>query len=276
MADWFGSLDFREPVVEVWNGLRALSPRIAGSIAVLALGYALARLASTVGERLLVRWERTALTVPAQRELHNAGLESLVPRLVGGILFWTVALTALATAGQILGLPTLTEGVSTLSRILPVVVLTSLVVVGGIVLGNVARAAVTRASAAAGAKRAALLGRLARAGILLTAFVVALDQIGLDSRLLISGISILFAAVVGSLALAFAFGARETVGNMIALHYMGQAYRVGDTLSLGDVEGRVVELRATGIVLDTSSGRTFVPGSRFAAVPSTLRREPKA
>src|SRR5689334_3205849 len=54
MADWFGSLDFREPVVEVWNGLRALSPRIAGSIAVLALGYALARLASTVGERLLV------------------------------------------------------------------------------------------------------------------------------------------------------------------------------------------------------------------------------
>jgi hypothetical protein len=50
--------------------------------------------------------------------------------------------------------------------------------------------------------------------------VVALDQLGIDSTLLILAIGIVLAAVLGSVALAVGLGARSEVSNIIAVHYL--------------------------------------------------------
>jgi len=106
--------------------------------------------------------------------------------------------------------------------------------------------------------------------LLLVVAVVAIDQVGIDSQLLIVATEILIASVIGGAALAFALGSRTTVGNILALHYLAQVYKVGQRVRLDDLEGEIVELKKTGVVIDSPAGRVFVPAREFSEKRSTL------
>lgn len=78
----------------------------------------------------------------------------------------------------------------------------------------------------------------------------------------------LIAMVNGSLpdvlvaVLLVAVGA--TVGNIIAACYAGQAYRPGQQVRIGDVEGRVIATTPTTALISTRGGRVAAPASWFS------------
>lgn len=273
MRAWLASTGLEEPFTRLLQSLALYLPRVLAAIAVLLVGWLLAGAMRALTQRLVTRWEKLAVVAPLQRELQGTGLLAALPKVVGAVVFWGLILTALAVVGELLGLRIVSAGFAHLAGYLPNILVAAIIVSGGFVVASLGRNAVTRAASAAGVRRAELLGKSARIALLFAAFVLALGQMGIDSTLLVSGISILLGAVVGSLALAFALGARETVAHIIALHYIDQSYRVGDDVRMGDVEGRIVELRTTSIVLDTKEGRTSIPAARFAEVPTTLRQD---
>ncbi len=148
-----------------------------------------------------------------------------------------------------------------------------MILLAGLVLGNLAQSVVTRAGSTANLAYADAAGRAAKAGIVLLAGVVALDQIGIDSTLLILITAIVIGVVLGGLALAFGLGARGVVSNIIASHYMNQAYRVGQRIRVGDVEGRIDEIQPAYLVIDGVEGRVLVPARQLVEKVSVLLHE---
>lgn len=162
-----------------------------------------------------------------------------------------------------LGLAVALNGLTLLMRYLPSVLAAALIVLVGLVLSNLARNAIMTFSASAGVE-APMPGQVARIAIMLIAVVVALDQIGIDSTLLIVAAGILIGAGARSAALAIALGARTEVGNIIARHYVAQSYSVGQRVRVGEIEGQILELRTNGVVVGTSQGKVLVPGKVFS------------
>jgi small-conductance mechanosensitive channel len=118
-----------------------------------------------------------------------------------------------------------------------------------------------------------LIGAFTQWAILLTAGIIAIEQIGIDVTFLIVIIAIFVAAVMGGIALAFGLGARPLAANLIGTRYLQQQYSTGQTLVIGEDEGEVLEFTATGIVLETSEGRSTVPGEVYFHKKITLRGE---
>jgi len=85
-----------------------------------------------------------------------------------------------------------------------------------------------------------------------------------DSTVLVLVLGILFATTLGAGALAFGLGARNMGSNMLGVQQLSKTYRVGDTVLVGDVEGRIAEFTQTSVVLDSERGRITVPGQRFS------------
>jgi hypothetical protein len=69
---------------------------------------------------------------------------------------------------------------------------------------------------------------------------------------------------LGGAALAFALGARTEAGNVVAMHYVRQTYRVGQAVAIKGVRGRIQELTATGVVLESGGREIRVPGRVFS------------
>jgi hypothetical protein len=259
-----------DALAATWQKVLTHLPSVAGAALLLLVGWLVAKLLRALTERSLSRLAALAAGRRIEQEMHAAGVDRLAGKAAGVIVFWLVFVLFLAAAGEFLGLAVITTGLNRLTEYLPTILGAVLILVLGLVAGNVVRAAVTRAAARGGLAYGETLGQLVRGVILLVVAVVAIDQVGIDSQLLIVATEILIASVIGGAALAFALGSRTTVGNILALHYIAQVYKVGQRVRLDDLEGEIVELKKTGVVIDSPAGRVFVPAREFSEKRSTL------
>ena len=171
---------------------------------------------------------------------------------------------SLATSADGTVRPLLTAWLVQVGVLLPRLLVAILIVVVGLVVGRIARNAVTAGARAGRLARADLLGRAAQFAVVAAAVVTGLDQAGVDSGFLTAMVAIVLGSALGGTALAFAFGARTEVGNLVAMHYVRRVYRPGQLIRLGDVRGRIREFTKTTVIVAMDDGEAHLPGRLFS------------
>lgn len=247
-------------------------PSLAGATALLLVGWILARILRAGSVRLVGGLDRLVRGHGMERWLIRIGLERPASDVIGAIAFWVVFILFFTAATETLGLPVVATWLGGISTYLPRVLVAVLIILAGLLAGNLARDAITTAAAAANIGYGAVLGRLVYIVILLIAAVTGVDQIGIESRFLTATITIVVGAIIGGAALAFGLGAKTAVSNIIASHYVRQIYRVGHTVKVGDVEGKIAEITNTTVILENANSRLVVPAKEFSERVSFLLR----
>ena len=245
-------------------------PNILGSILLVLAGWFLARLLRAAIIRLSGRLDGLFRSQARDDFLRRLGVERPASTVIGGIVFWLVFLVFFTAATETLGLPVLATWLSGVSYYLPRILVAALIILAGLLAANLARDAIAATAGAAGLAYSGLLGRAVYVIILLVAIVTGVDQLGVESRFLTLTITVVIAALIGGAALAFGLGSRTTVSNIIAAHYLRQIYRVGQTVRIRDVYGRIAEITPTAVILDGPEGRVLVPAKDFSEVASVL------
>lgn len=134
------------------------------------------------------------------------------------------------------------------------------ILAAGHILGSLARGFLGEFSGKTGL---GALPRLAYGLIAGISLVMALSHLGLDVSFISQLVLLVFGVFFTGLALAFAFGAKTLVANLTA-HEELNRYKPGDRLLVDDIEGTVVEIGRTGVLLATSKGLAHIPASKFA------------
>lgn len=238
-------------------------PRIAVAVLVLILGWLVARLF-----RFLIMRAIKRLDLIWQKFISRRGLEQLQPRhpparIVGELVFWLLILIFATLAAEILGLGIVGTWLQELVSFLPLAAASILIVLVGFVMSSLARDLVASAASTAGFTRSDLLARTVQAIILFTAIVIGVGQVGIDVAFLTTIIGIVLAAVLGGLALAFGIGARTHVSNIIAANQLRSIYQVGDKVRVGEIEGRILDITVSRLIIETESGSADVPAKLF-------------
>jgi hypothetical protein len=257
---WPGSLADTLAPLQAWAGDALVRALTAGAL--ILMGWLLARLLRVWVVRGVTRLGRLLGARPAEGAVRPAGVDPA--DLLGALVFWGVLLVFVTAATDVLGLPLLAAWLGAVSNHLPRILLAALIVIAGFVGGALARDAARAAARAAGFAREALLGRLVQGLIVVVALVTALDHAQVDIAFLTAALLIAVGTLAGSLALAFALGARTAVSNLIACHYLQQTHRVGHAVRLGTVEGRIVQFTTGAVVLEGPQGRVLVPAKVFS------------
>jgi hypothetical protein len=261
--------DVQRSVSSVGQWLAANESRLATAAILIVLGVALAYLLRVLAVRLVNAIEHA---IPGRAFSSDAGIarERRIANMLGALVFWGVLLFFLATAANALGLALLSSVVASFSVFVPRVFAAVLILVTGLVMGNLARSAVTAAAAGAGTAIGPGLGQVVRVAIIIAAALIAVAELGVDIALLTAVFSVAVAALLGGFALAFGLGARTAISNIIGSHYVRQTFEVGQMARIGDVEGTIVELTATAVVLEVPDGRAIVPAKQFGEMTSEL------
>lgn len=265
MEQWVS--DLTKVALDLWRVTLAFLPRLAGALVLLLAGWITARLLRLVTFRLVRRLSHWGTI---EREVKASGVDDVAPRAVSTIIYWAVFLVFFAAAGQILGLAMVSDVLSRLVRYLPSVLSGVVVVIAGVVVGNLARHTATSAARVARLANAPVLGEIARAAVLVVAGVIALEQFGINSTVLIVALGLAIGGGIGGVALAFGLGSRESVANLIAGRNLSRLYRPGQRIRVGDVEGRIIQLEGSSVTLDTAEGKAVVPARLFAETTSVL------
>ncbi|HUP47492.1 MAG TPA: mechanosensitive ion channel domain-containing protein [Thermoanaerobaculia bacterium] len=260
----------RDSLADLETWLRLHQVKLFGAVALLLLGWLLGLLLRAVVSRLFRALGRIVPDRLLRHGLPRPPLKREISDIVGMIVFWAVVIFFAAAAANLLGLPLLGASLAVIGAYVPRLIGAALIVLAGLVIGNLARDAASAAAAAAGSPFAAAVGQIVRAAILVAAALLAVAELGIDITLLTAILSVTLLAILGAFALAFGLGAREAVSNIIGAHYVRQSFEIGRKLRIGDVEGTIAAITTTSVIVQSADGQVVIPAKLFNETMAVL------
>ena len=114
---------------------------------------------------------------------------------------------------------------------------------------------------AAGLLHAERIGAGFRVLILLIASVLALDELGVDTSLLVSATTALIVVAGLSAGAAFAVGSRQVMTHILAGHYLRRSLPSGSRIGIRDRQGEVAKVGAVDTLLTDGTNSWTVPNA---------------
>lgn len=206
---------------------------------------------------------RAVVSRLTNRYSQNAGVLASFVMALRPFAFWSILLFTIALSIWVLEVPQATALFDEVLSYLPQLVSAGLVLLIGHFVGVGLRQLLARHS-----RTVTFPPRTAYWLVFTPSLIAAVQQLGIDVSFLTELALVAFGVSLAALGIAFALGARDYVANLIARREL-DGYREGDKLRVEDIEGTVVELRRTGVVLATTEGLVTIPASQFSSVPVT-------
>jgi hypothetical protein len=236
-------------------------PQLAGALLLLVVGLLLARLVARMVRRGLIaggvdeladRWRINDTLAQARLQPSLAGVTGTAVRITLSAIVIFAALT-------LLGLKLLSQSLNEAVLYLPNVLAALALLLAGVVLAGLARERVDRLTYQMDFP--VPLGQLAQVTTLAIFALTAAVQVGVSAGILVMVIAILLAAAAGTFALAFGLGGREAARALNAGRFVRSAFEVGQTISIGELRGRILAFESDATVLGTDDGTVRVPNN---------------
>lgn len=254
----------------------SFAPKIAGMLAILLVGWIIARIAQGASARVLVRTKLDQLGgyLGVTEVLAEAGIRRPLSGLISRLLYWLVLLTFVLPAAETLGLTSVATATNLLIAFLPNVVAALLILMLGLLLARFIGNAVSSAAAASEVPYSQTLGLAARGAMIITVSIVAVEQLGVKSTLLQWSLIAVLSAALFSIAYAFAIGSRDVVSAILAGYYLRKSIPEGSSVEAFGRAGRLERIGPVDTLLRSESGSWSVPNSQL--LNAVIERDPPA
>lgn len=246
-------------------------PQLLMTVGVLLIGWLVAHTLSLSTRKLIEGLDVLFAKFTRSDSIKREKIQNSYSRIISKVVFWIVMVFFLAVSANILGWDVFENWLDSIVNYLPGLITGLFIILGGFLFSNLAKTTIASASEKAGLSHSAGMARAIQLVIISSAIIIGVEQIGLNigflSNLVVATVAILLAGA----ALAFSLGARHLVANVIGAQYTRKFCRVGDRISIGELEGEVIEIAQTSIVLNTRNGKAIIPAKFFHEEVSIIR-----
>ena len=246
-------------VQDLLTTLAEFVPHLVGAMVVLLAALVVALLLQRLMARFLEGiglddlFERTG----AANTLWHLGYEGGPSRLLGVVLFWGIMLAGVAGALSLLGLSSLEHTMDQIINLSGRALVALVILIAGVMSAGWLAELVAREAEGAGLRGLNIFRRVVFSTIVAIAALLAAEQLGLETYVLIQ-LAIVVLATVGLVAaLALGQGIALLSGNIAAGRYVQDGTQVGDVISVDGIEGTVEELSYASISVRSEDGHLY-------------------
>jgi hypothetical protein len=194
-------------------------PRLVAATIIFAGGLMVAIVSRRIVRGVLtwLHFERLAIRTGASEMLRVAEMP-MAEVLIAKIVFWIVWIGFMVSAVDTLQFGAFQGVVQEFFRFVPRALLSLLVLAVGLLVGNFVWRATLLASVNAGLPGARLLSGTIRLLVIAISVVMALEQLGLATAVVLTAFAIAFGALMLGLAIAFGLGGRDAAAQLLKKH----------------------------------------------------------
>lgn len=223
-------------------------PAFLGAGLVLLAGFVLAKVVQRGVARALRRLRLNAILgrIGVLGAVDSAAVHFNPARIIARVAFWLVMFTSMLVAANALGIDSLGPIFSELVGYVPSMIAAIVIVILGIVLGDFVGGLIMASTHAL--HGGPTLARSGRAGVILLAVFLSLQELGVATNIVTIAFAIIFGAVALAAALSFGLGNRDLAGEITRAWY--ERYRAER-----DAIDREVETEEAADSLDETAPR---------------------
>lgn len=235
-------------------------PNVVNGVIILIVGFLLASIVRVSLQFSLERLrfnsliERTGISAA----LRGLGVQVPLSRILAQIVFSLLLLSFLITATRLMGLEAVAQLLEQLLVFLPNIIAALVIFVLGGMAAQFVGGLIHTALLTSGIANAERVGKFVQYVISTFVIILALGQLGVDTAMLITALTIIIAAFGLALGLALGLGARSVVGHILAGFYLRQRVPIGTEIRIGDIQGVVNNIGPVNLELTSANTRIVV------------------
>jgi small-conductance mechanosensitive channel len=189
--------------------------------------------------------------------LWQFGYEGGPSRLLGIVLFWGVMLTGLAGSLSVLGLSSLESTMEQIVNLSGRALVALVILIAGVLSAGWLAELVAREAENAGLRGQNVFRRVVFITVVAIAALLAAEQLGLETYVLILLAIVALATIGLAAALALGQGLALLSSNIAAGRYVQDGTQVGDVISVDGIEGTVEELGYASVTVRSVDGHLY-------------------
>lgn len=251
-------------VTDLATGIIGFTPKLIGALIVVFAGWLIAKLLRAIVGRSIrggldAVLERTGVAQALERTAMTVAPSEILAR----VLYWMVMILVFMAASEILGMTAVSAAIKRVLGYVPTVISAAILLAAGVFLARFVSNIVTSGADAAGLSYAKGLGAVANTSIVVMVGVVTMEQLGVETQILITVITVTVAAITAGMALAFAIGSRDVVRAILAGHYLRQSLPVGEPIEVAGERGVVEQIGPVSTRFRDGERKWTVPNVRL-------------
>jgi small-conductance mechanosensitive channel len=245
--------------------LAGFLPSLVATFVILAVGWLVSRVVEVLAGRLLrqLGLDRAAGRLRVAEILEHAGIGMPPSAIAARLVFWVLMLTFVLSAVETLGLDAVTATIDRLIAFLPKIIASGLLFLLGLLLARLAGNLVSSGAAAASVAGAQRIGAIAQGVVAVVAGVIALDQLGVQTGIVVTVATAAVAALGLTVGIAFALGAQAVIAHILAGHFLRQSFPPGGSVEIGERRGVVERVGPVDTLLRDGERAWSIPNGRL-------------
>jgi len=206
--------------------IMAFLPMLIGAVIIFIAGLIVAKLIKMILVRFLrlIRFDIAADKTGIKGFLEKGGVVKTPSEIIGSLIYWFVMILTIIASFDALGLPIVSDLLNDIFLYIPNVVAAIIVLILGILFGNLLATVIRTAASNAGFSAAEGLGKAALYAIISFSTAIGLVQLGIGEELVAAVFVTAFGAIALALALAFGLGGKD-----VASGYLKKWFEKGKT-----------------------------------------------
>jgi small-conductance mechanosensitive channel len=247
------------------NSMIAALPKVVVGVLLVVLGLVLAKVIEFVLRTILVRLRLDTLVekIGIDQALKRIGFRQRLSAFLPRLVYFLVIVLLAKTASDALGLTAISGAIEAFFAYLPNMIAALLLLLLGATLGQFVGQMVTQAAENSGIDTAPALGKLVSSLIVFVVAMMAIGQLKIDTEIIRIVTSFVLGAGALAFGLAFGFGTREIVRNIVSGFYARKLLTVGRRCDIAGQSGVLNASTATHVVLEHEGQEIFVPNATF-------------
>lgn len=209
---------FIQPMLNIWSKCSTYVPNLVAAFIFVLFGLFVARLVSSLLEQFLRRIKLDSYTssVGINELLIRFGFGKSFSHMVSFLVYWALLLVFFVTAADILNLTAISEILQRFTLVfLPKMVAAIFIGFGGLMFARFMSDVVMNSATANNLRGGRSLSKIVHFVIVVFTLIAAIEQLGIEMKMIRNGVNILFASMGLAFAIAVGLGAKDIAHNLI-------------------------------------------------------------
>lgn len=254
-----------DPMI-IWAKVAGVLPNLIAAILLLLAGHFLGKLFANITAKLLNKLglDKLSETAGLNSATQSVGFDATPSLILGKIIYWLLFLTFLISAADTLGLERVSSTIDNFVLYLPKVVGAFLVAIIGLFVAGFVRTAAETALSSMNLGYERVIGNVIYGVIVIVVISLAIGQLEIETDLLNKVVVIVLFSGAAAIALSLGLGTRDVAGSVVAGVYVRELFQVGDVIRVDNIQGAVVEVGSTSVLIEDTEGKfTSIPNRKL-------------
>lgn len=263
MQEFFGQIQgsLVESVGTFTNSFSAGFSKIIGAILIWVIGWMIIRLIRRIINKVLTSIQFDDITdkMNLRPHLENAGITLTASAMVSKFVSFILMLILVVALTNYMGLEEVSAMINEFIAYLPKVFMALIICLVGFWFANIIRGILKAATSSIGGSSSGIIGGFAFYGIITMSVLMALKKVGIETSIIDQNLTNIILVLFGAMALAYGLGAQEIMRNMISGFFSKKKYALGQTIQIGEIEGKIIDIDNISVTLKTPNDIVVIP-----------------